>query len=92
MSEHATAEAEQAPPTTLTITPEFERAVLERVESGDYESTDHVLAACVQALSIHEDIIHDMPDVHVVELRFARYERSADSGRRSGRGRRPAPD
>ena len=91
MSEHATAEAEQASATTLNITPEFERAVLERVESGDYESTDHVLAACVHALGIHEDIMHEMPDIHVVELRFARYERP-DGGRRSGRGRKPATE
>ena len=88
MSEHATAEAEQASATTLKITPEFERAVLERVESGDYESTEHVLAVCVEALGIHEDIMQEVPDVHVVELRFARFERP-DGGRRPGRGRKP---
>jgi len=88
MSEHATAEAEEASAPTMTVTPEFERAVLERVESGDYESTEHVLAVCVEALGIHEDIMHEMPDIHVVELRVARYERSPDSGKRSGRTRK----
>ena len=38
----------------LHIPPEFERAVLERVQSGAYESTDDVLKACVEALEIIE--------------------------------------
>jgi putative addiction module CopG family antidote len=39
---------------SLAIPPEFERAVLERVESGAYESTDHVLRACLEALTLLE--------------------------------------
>jgi putative addiction module CopG family antidote len=39
---------------SLSIPPEFERAVLERVQSGAYESTDDVLKACLEALEMIE--------------------------------------
>ena len=39
---------------SLNIPPEFERAVLERVASGAYESTDDVLLACLAALEDEE--------------------------------------
>ena len=39
---------------SLNIPPEFERAVLERVQSGAYESTDDVLKACLEALAMLE--------------------------------------
>ena len=39
---------------SLNIPPEFERAVRERVESGKYESTDDVLKACLEGLSLLE--------------------------------------
>ena len=35
---------------SLQIPPEFERAVLDRVAEGKYESTDEVLTACLEAL------------------------------------------
>jgi Arc/MetJ-type ribon-helix-helix transcriptional regulator len=35
---------------SLDIPPEFERAVLERVRSGQYASSDEVLRACPEAL------------------------------------------
>lgn len=38
----------------LTVSPEFERAVLERVRSGQYESVEHVIAACLRALALWE--------------------------------------
>ena len=41
-------------PMSLNIPPEFERAVLERVQSGAYESTDDVLKACLEALEMIE--------------------------------------
>lgn len=40
---------------SLNIPPEFERAVLERVRSGMYESTDDVLRACLLALDRAEE-------------------------------------
>lgn len=39
---------------SLQITPEFERAVMERVESGAYENTEAVLDACIEALELME--------------------------------------
>ncbi|HSU13421.1 hypothetical protein [Longimicrobium sp.] len=39
---------------SLNIPPEFERAVLERVASGAYESTEDVLKACLEALELLE--------------------------------------
>jgi antitoxin ParD1/3/4 len=39
----------------LNIPPEFERAILERVESGEYPSTDDVLRACLDALEREEN-------------------------------------
>jgi antitoxin ParD1/3/4 len=59
MSAHA-AVIEPRSPMSLNIPPEFERAVLERVESGAYASTDDVLKACLQALALLEgDIAED---------------------------------
>ena len=54
MSAHAAAVAEPRPPMSLNIPPEFERAVLERVQSGEYASTDDVLKACLEALEQRE--------------------------------------
>ena len=45
---------------SLNIPPEFERAVLKRVESDAYASTDDVLNACLQALiALEEDLADD---------------------------------
>ncbi|HEX8903897.1 MAG TPA: hypothetical protein VF771_03605, partial [Longimicrobiaceae bacterium] len=44
---------------SLNIPPEFERAVLERVQSGEYESTDAVLEACLEALEQREQDLAD---------------------------------
>ncbi|HSU13419.1 hypothetical protein [Longimicrobium sp.] len=45
---------------SLNIPPEFERAVLERVASGAYESTEDVLKACLEALTLLEaDLAED---------------------------------
>ena len=45
---------------SLNVPPEFERAVLERVASGAYESTDDVLKACLEALTLLEaDLAED---------------------------------
>jgi putative addiction module CopG family antidote len=44
----------------LAATPEFERFVWERVESGQYASTDDVLTACMDALAEREIEDHDL--------------------------------
>ena len=41
-------------PMSLSIPPDFERAVLERVESGEYRSTDEVLRLCLKLLEMEE--------------------------------------
>jgi antitoxin ParD1/3/4 len=41
---------------SLSIPPEFERAVRERVESGAYASADDVFAACLIALADWEHV------------------------------------
>jgi putative addiction module CopG family antidote len=41
-------------PMSLSIPPEFERAILERVESGEYRSTDEVLRLCLRLLEMEE--------------------------------------
>lgn len=46
--------AESSSAMSLNIPPEFERAVLERVASGAYGSTDDVLRACLAALEGEE--------------------------------------
>jgi len=38
----------------IRLTPEFEQAVWDRVDSGEYANTDEVLKACVDALAEHE--------------------------------------
>ena len=40
---------------SLNIPPEFERAVMERVESGQYDSPEEVLMACLEALERLEE-------------------------------------
>jgi antitoxin ParD1/3/4 len=60
MSAHA-AVIEPRSPMSLNIPPEFERAILERVASGAYASTDDVLNACLQALILLEE---DLADDH----------------------------
>jgi Arc/MetJ-type ribon-helix-helix transcriptional regulator len=60
MSAHA-AVIEPRSPMSLNIPPEFERAILERVASGAYASTDDVLNACLQALIVLEE---DLADDH----------------------------
>ncbi|HEX8906387.1 MAG TPA: hypothetical protein VF771_16175, partial [Longimicrobiaceae bacterium] len=59
MSAHAAAAVEQRSAMSLNIPPEFERAVLERVQSGEYESTDAVLEACLEALEQREQDLAD---------------------------------
>jgi antitoxin ParD1/3/4 len=54
MSVDALAAVEQDRTMSLNIPPEFERAVRERVESGEYASTDDVLKACLEALEREE--------------------------------------
>lgn len=44
----------------LPIPPEFERAVLERVRSGRYASTDEVLQACLEGLEMLEEADEDL--------------------------------
>jgi antitoxin ParD1/3/4 len=44
---------------SLNIPPEFERAVLDRVQSGEYASTDDVLKACIDALASVEAEDHE---------------------------------
>jgi antitoxin ParD1/3/4 len=39
---------------SLRLPPEFERAVLQRVQSGQYESADAVFAACLELLEREE--------------------------------------
>lgn len=41
---------------SLTVPPEFERAIRERVESGAYASADAVFRACLEALAEWEDV------------------------------------
>jgi antitoxin ParD1/3/4 len=45
---------------TFDLTPEFERAVLERVRSGRYKSTDEVLRACIEALEREERSLEEL--------------------------------
>jgi Arc/MetJ-type ribon-helix-helix transcriptional regulator len=52
-------------PMTLKIPAEFERAVLERVESGQYESAEAVFSACLEALRREEND----PDARLAWLR-----------------------
>lgn len=60
MSSPAAAVVEQRHPMSLNVPPEFERAVLERVASGAYASTDDVLNACLLALiALEEDLADD---------------------------------
>ncbi|HEX2205140.1 MAG TPA: hypothetical protein VHG91_17645 [Longimicrobium sp.] len=40
---------------SLPIPPDFERAVLERVRAGMYESVEEVLRACLEALEREEE-------------------------------------
>jgi antitoxin ParD1/3/4 len=44
----------------LPIPPEFERAVLERVRSGRYASTEEVLQACLEGLEMLEEADEDL--------------------------------
>jgi len=39
---------------SLNVPPEFERAVLQRVQSGQYDSVEHVIAACLHGLALWE--------------------------------------
>ena len=41
-------------PMSLSIPPEFERAIRERVASGEYRSTDEVLRLCLRLLEMEE--------------------------------------
>ena len=54
MSAHALA-VEPRSAMSLNIPPEFERAILERVASGAYETPEDVLRACLKALDRYED-------------------------------------
>lgn len=54
MSVDALAAVEHDRTMSLNIPPEFERAVLQRVQSGEYASTDDVLKACLEALEREE--------------------------------------
>jgi antitoxin ParD1/3/4 len=54
MSMLVEAAAQQRSQMSLNVPPEFERAVLERVQSGHYDSTDEVFAACLHALALWE--------------------------------------
>jgi antitoxin ParD1/3/4 len=57
MSSPAAAVIEQRHPMSLNLPPEFERAILERVRSGAYESTDDVLKVCLEALALLESAL-----------------------------------
>jgi putative addiction module CopG family antidote len=50
---------------SLSIPPEFERAVRDRVESGAYMSAEEVFAACLEALAAWE---HD-EEIKLIMLR-----------------------
>lgn len=54
----------------LNVPPEFESAVLERVASGAYESTDDVLRACLEALTLLEADMTDRNESlrHAVQI------------------------
>ena len=54
MGAHALA-AEPRSAMSLNIPPEFERAILDRVASGAYETPEEVLKACLEALDRYED-------------------------------------
>ena len=53
MSAHALA-VEPRSAMNLNIPPEFERAILDRVASGAYETPEDVLKACLEALTLME--------------------------------------
>jgi putative addiction module CopG family antidote len=54
MSMLVKAAAQQRCEMSLNVPPKFERAVLERVQSGHYDSADEVFAACLHALALWE--------------------------------------
>lgn len=55
MSFRTAATARREVPMSLNIPPEVERAIRERVESGQYESAEDVLRACLEALEEQEE-------------------------------------
>jgi antitoxin ParD1/3/4 len=56
---------------SLKIPAEFERAVMQRVESGQYHSTDAVLSACLELLQREE---------HDYDTKLAWLQRELDVG------------
>ena len=56
---------------SLKIPAEFEHAVMRRVESGEYESADAVLSACLELLQREE---------HDYDAKLAWLERELDVG------------
>lgn len=54
MSTALAAAQQQRTEMSLTLPPEFERAIRERVESGAYASVEDVFAACLEGLELWE--------------------------------------
>lgn len=75
MASRAAAVLQERVPMGLRIPPEFERAVLDRVASGRYETAEDVFKACLEALSQLEadeagnlDWLREQVEIGIAEL------------------------
>ncbi|MBV9109655.1 MAG: hypothetical protein JO306_09645 [Gemmatimonadetes bacterium] len=56
---------------SLNIPPEFERAILDRVTSGAYETPEDVLKACLEGLALLEAELEEDHEWLKREIQFA---------------------
>jgi len=86
MSAHALA-AEPRSDMSLNIPPEFERAVLDRVASGAYETPEDVLKACLEGLSLLEAQLEEDHEWIREQIQLAREELDRGEGIPSDKAR-----
>ena len=79
MGAHALA-AEPRSDMSLNIPPEFERAILERVASGAYETPEDVLKACLEGLSLLEAELEEDHEWIRQQIQLARDELDRGEG------------
>jgi putative addiction module CopG family antidote len=61
---------------SLNIPPEFERAILDRVASGAYETPEDVLKACLEALKAQEEEAFRFEELRrEIQIGLDQYER-----------------
>jgi Arc/MetJ-type ribon-helix-helix transcriptional regulator len=65
---------------SLNIPPEFERAILERVASGAYETPEDVLKACLEGLSLLEAELAEDHEWIKEQIQLARDELDRGEG------------